>query len=269
MTKNRTLIGIILIIAAIGLCFGISPLFNQILSSKTKIIRLKQDIPQGAQITSAMLEVVEVGKINLPANMQNDPKKIIGKYAVTAMFAGDSFTDKKLSDTIDTSDTLLRKLKPNETAMSVTIKGLASGLSGKLQQGDVIQIVSVDENDVSRIYEELQYVEILSTTAETGSDDTYKDGKVNADEKDDEQPLYATVTLILQDRAQALRLAQCESTSLHAVFVTRGNEEYKQECPKAQLDLLVGANDSDSSDSSDSADNEFIDEEGGEENGAA
>ena len=43
MLKNRTLIGIILIAAAIGLCFGISPLFNSILSSKTKIIRLKQD----------------------------------------------------------------------------------------------------------------------------------------------------------------------------------------------------------------------------------
>lgn len=81
MLKNRTLIGIILIAAAIGLCFGISPLFNSILSSKTKIIRLRQDIPQGVQITGAMLEAVEVGTLNLPADMQNDPKEIIGKYA--------------------------------------------------------------------------------------------------------------------------------------------------------------------------------------------
>lgn len=80
MLKNRTLIGIILIAAAIGLCFGISPLFNSILSSKTKIIRLRQDIPQGVQITGAMLEAVEVGTLNLPADMQNDPKQIIGKY---------------------------------------------------------------------------------------------------------------------------------------------------------------------------------------------
>lgn len=116
MLKNRTLIGIILIAAAIGLCFGISPLFNSILSSKTKIIRLRQDIPQGVQITGAMLEAVEVGTLNLPADMQNDPKQIIGKYTVSAMFAGDSFTDKKLSDSIDTSDSLLRQLKPNETA---------------------------------------------------------------------------------------------------------------------------------------------------------
>lgn len=240
MLKNRTLIGIILIVAAIALCFGISPLFNTILASKTTVIRLKQDVPQGAQITGAMLEAVEVGSMNLPADMQNDPKQIIGKYTVTAMFAGDSFTDKKLSDTIDTSDSLLRQLKPNETAMSVTIKSLADGLSGKLQQGDVIQIVSVDEDDKAQIYEELQYVEVLATTADNGSDDTYKDGEVNADNSDDEQSLYATITVILQDRAQALRLAECENTSLQAVFVTRGNEELKAECLKAQLELLTG-----------------------------
>ena len=50
--------------------------------------------------------------------------------------------------------------------------------------------------------------------------------------------MYATVTVILQDRAQALRLAECENTSLHAVFVSRGNEEFKAQCLKAQLDLL-------------------------------
>ena len=240
MLKNRTLIGIILIAAAIGLCFGISPLFNSILSSKTKIIRLKQDIPQGVQITGAMLEAVEVGMLNLPADIQNDPKQIIGKYTVSAMFAGDSFTDKKLSDSIDTSDSLLRQLKPNETAMSVTVRSLANGLSGKLQQGDIIQIVSVDEDDKAQIYEELQYVEVLATTSDKGSDDTYRDGEVNADDEDSDQSLYATVTIILQDRAQALRLAECENTSLHAVFVTRGDEKLKAECLKAQLELLTG-----------------------------
>lgn len=249
MLKNRTLIGIILIVAAIGLCFGISPLFNSILSSKTNIIRLKQDVPQGAQITSSMLEVVEVGTINLPTNMQNDPKKIIGKYTVAAMFSGDSFTDAKLSDTIDTSDSLLRQLKPNETAMSVTVKSLANGLSGKLQQGDIIQIVSVDENDKAKIYEELQYVEVLAVTSDSGSDNVYRDGEVNASNDDDEdQSLYKTVTIILQDRSQALRLAECENTSLHAIFVSRGDEEYKQKCLKAQLNLLLGVEDDETTD---------------------
>ena len=125
--------------------------------------------------------------------------------------------------------------------MSVTVRSLANGLSGKLQQGDIIQIVSVDEDDKAQIYEELQYVEVLATTSDKGSDDTYRDGEVNADDEDSgEQSLYATVTIILQDRAQALRLAECENTSLHAVFVTRGDEKLKAECLKAQLELLTG-----------------------------
>lgn len=103
------------------------------------------------------------------------------------------------------------------------------------------QIVSVDEDDKAQIYEELQYVEVLATTSDKGSDDTYRDGEVNADDEDSGgQSLYATVTIILQDRAQALRLAECENTSLHAVFVTRGDEKLKAECLKAQLELLTG-----------------------------
>lgn len=238
MLKNRTLIGIILIAAAIGMCFGISPLFNAVLERKTTVIRLKQDIPQGAQITGSMLEAVEVGALNLPGNVLTDPTGIVGKYTVSAMFAGDMFTPGKLSDTIDTSDNLLRQLKPNETAMSVTIRSFANGLSGKLQRGDVIQIVSVDEDDRAQVYEELQYVEVLATTASGGSDDTYTADAVNTSGSNEDRALYATVTIVIQDRTQALRLAECEKSSLHAVFVTRGNEEFKEKCLKSQLDIL-------------------------------
>ncbi len=178
---------------------------------------------------------------NLPDNMQNDPAMIVGKYTVAPMFAGDTFTDAKLSDTIDTSDSLLRQLKPNETAMSVTIRNLANGLSGKLQTGDIIQIISVDEDDVAEMHEELQYIEVLATTASNGSDDTYSADTVNDKADDDEeQEIYATVTVIIQDRSQALKLAECESTSsLHAVFVCRGDEELKEECLAAQR-LVLG-----------------------------
>lgn len=73
------------------------------------------------------------------------------------------------------------------------------------------------------------------------TDARYRDGEVNADDEDSGgQSLYATVTIILQDRVQALRLAECENTSLHAVFVTRGDEKLKAECLKAQLELLTG-----------------------------
>lgn len=241
MAKNRTLIGIILIVIAIALCFGITPLFTAILEQKTTIIRLKEDIPQGVQVQPSMLEAVEVGTLNLPADMLTDPAAIIGKYTVAAMFTGDTFSPAKLSDTIDSSDTLLRQLKLNETAMSVTIRSFANGLSGKLQQGDIIQIVSVDEENDEQaiIYDELQYVEVLATTADSGSDDTYDTDQVNASEDEENQPdLYATITVICQDRTQALRLAECENTTLHAVFVCRGDSEHKEEYLEAQRSVL-------------------------------
>lgn len=245
MLKNRTLIGIVLIVIAIGICFGISPLFSKLLDSKTNIVRLKNDVEQGTQITSGMLEVVEVGTLNVPENTITDPTLIVGKYTVTAMFKGDTFITEKLTDVVDNSDSLLRQLEPNETAMSVTIRSFANGLSGKLQQGDIIQIVSVDDDDdTATVYDELQYVEVLTTTASNGSDDVYQDGKVNEgatdDGDDEENELYATVTVVLQDRSQALKLAECENTSLHAVFICRGNDELKEECLKAQLEVLGG-----------------------------
>jgi len=148
MLKNRTLIGIILIAAAIGLCFGISPLFNSILSSKTKIIRLRQDIPQGVQITGAMLEAVEVGTLNLPADMQNDPRQIIGEYTVSAMFAGDSFTDKKLSDSVDTSDSLLRQQMGAQIIVDCTSDIVNSKLTAKavINATHVVELLTCDTN---------------------------------------------------------------------------------------------------------------------------
>lgn len=123
----------------------------------------------------------------------------------------------------------------------VSVRKQTNGLSGKLQQGDIIQIVSVDEENDEQaiIYDELQYVEVLATTADSGSDDTYDTDQVNASEDEENQPdLYATITVICQDRTQALRLAECENTTLHAVFVCRGDSEHKEEYLEAQRSVL-------------------------------
>ena len=66
--------------------------------------------------------------------------------------------------------------------------------------------------------------------------------------------MYATVTVILQDRLQALRLAECENTSLHAVFVCRGDEELKQEYLAAQKEVIAAAYGEESAETDDSYD---------------
>ena len=59
--KNRTVIGVICILLALVICFGITPLFNQSISQKAEIVRVTKDIHAGELITKDMVTTAEVG----------------------------------------------------------------------------------------------------------------------------------------------------------------------------------------------------------------
>ena len=67
--KNRTMLGIVCILLAIAVSFGVSPIINRLTSEKASIIRVVKDIPQGEQITANDVKVIMVGGYNLPANI--------------------------------------------------------------------------------------------------------------------------------------------------------------------------------------------------------
>jgi pilus assembly protein CpaB len=189
---------------------------------------------QGQQITPEMLSVVEMGSYNLPGKAITDVNLIIGKYAVSNLFAGSLVYPEMLSEMTDSSDSMLRNLKENEIVMSVTIKNLAFGVSGKLMTGDVIRIVSVDSEKNATIYDELLFIEVFATT--TGGGNHNINNQPEADENGDIN-LPVTITVILQDNLQALRLAECENTNLHAIFVSR-DETLKDDYIKMQVEIL-------------------------------
>ena len=58
--KNRTVIGVICILLALVICFGITPLFNQSISQKAEIVRVTKDIHAGELITRDMVTTAEV-----------------------------------------------------------------------------------------------------------------------------------------------------------------------------------------------------------------
>ncbi|MCL1866570.1 MAG: SAF domain-containing protein [Oscillospiraceae bacterium] len=209
-------------------------MFNRAFDGKTSVVLLKSPVMQGQQIKSEMLSVVEMGSYNLPKNAITDAKLIEGKYAVSNLFAGSLVYPDMLSDTTDTSDTMLRNLKEHEIVMSVTITDFANGLSGKLTTGDIIKIVSVDVDKIATIYDELQYIEVLTTTTGDGVDNFQQP----VPDENGEISLPVTITVILQDERQALRLAECENTSLHAIFVSRDDKKKKSEYIKLQADIL-------------------------------
>ena len=56
--RNRTVIGVLCILLALIICFGVTPLFSRSASEKTEIVRVTKDIKEGDEITAEMVQTV-------------------------------------------------------------------------------------------------------------------------------------------------------------------------------------------------------------------
>lgn len=231
--RNRTVIGVLCILLALIICFGVTPLFSRSASEKTEIVRVTKDIKEGDEITAEMVQTVEVGAYNLPQNLMTDKKEVVGKYATANLAAGDYILSSKLSAVPAAENAYLYNLDGTKQAISVTIKSFAVGLSGKLESGDIVTVIVADYQGKGEtaIPPELQYVEVISVTASSGYD-------ANTGEVVDEKELPSTVTLLVTTE-QAKVLAELEQDSeLHLALVYRGTPENAAKFIAAQ-DALI------------------------------
>lgn len=231
--RNRTVIGVLCILLALIICFGVTPLFSRSASEKTEIVRVTKDIKEGNEITAEMVQTVEVGAYNLPQNLMTDKKEVVGKYATADLAAGDYILSSKLSAVPAAENAYLYNLDGKKQAISVTIKSFATGLSGKLESGDIVTVIVADYQGKGEtaIPPELQYAEVISVTASSGYD-------ANTGEVVDEKELPSTVTLLVTTE-QAKVLAELEQDSeLHLALVYRGTPENAAKFIAAQ-DALI------------------------------
>lgn len=231
--RNRTVIGVLCILLALIICFGVTPLFSRSASEKTEIVRVTMDIKEGDEITAEMVQAVEVGAYNLPQNLMTDKKEVVGKYATADLAAGDYILSSKFSAVPAAENAYLYNLDGTKQAISVTIKSFAVGLSGKLESGDIVTVIVADYQGKGEtaIPPELQYVEVISVTASSGYD-------ANTGEVVDEKELPSTVTLLVTTE-QAKVLAELEQDSeLHLALVYRGTPENAAKFIAAQ-DALI------------------------------
>lgn len=231
--RNRTVVGVLCILLALIICFGVTPLFSRSASEKTEIVRVTKDIKEGDEITAEMVQTVEVGAYNLPQNLMTDKKEVVGKYATADLVAGDYILSSKLSAVPAAENAYLYNLDGTKQAISVTIKSFATGLSGKLESGDIVTVIVADYQGKGEtaIPPELQYVEVISVTASSGYD-------ANTGVVVDEKELPSTVTLLVTTE-QAKVLAELEQDSeLHLALVYRGTPENAAKFIAAQ-DALI------------------------------
>jgi pilus assembly protein CpaB len=219
--KNRTILGIICIILAIAVSFGVAPLVNNMASSKTNIVRVVKDIPQGKQITADDVTNITVGGYNLPAAIIKDEKTVIGKYAACDLKANDYLLPSKLNETANSADDVFKTLNGSEQAMSITISSFAAGLSGKLKNGDIVSIIVVnkDSGATASIPAQLKYVRVITTTTASGSD-----ANKQVQNSDKSNNLPSTITLLVNEEQSKL-LAEYEvNATIQISLVYRGDE---------------------------------------------
>lgn len=241
--KNRTVVGVISILTALVICFGITPLFNRSISQKEEIVRVTKAIDAGEQVTADMVQTVEVGAYNLPDNILHDTASVVGKYAAADLAAGDYILPSKISDAPAAENSYLYNLDGTKQAMSVTIKSFATGLSGKLKSGDIVSILVADyqESGKTVVPPELQYVEVISVTTSTGYDANTGEQSASGNStsaQSDEKDLPATVTVLVRPE-QAKVLAELEQDAkIHLTLVYRGTQDVANAFITAQDELI-------------------------------
>ena len=235
--KNRTVLGIICMVLAVIITFAVAPVMNRLTSDTVNVIRLSEDVKRGSPITENQIESVSVKANTVPTGILTKSSEVIGKYAASDLYAGDYFTVAKVSGEANTADDVFASLDGSKVAVSVTIDSFAAGLSGKLQNGDIISLIVIDkEKNESKIPGELKYLRVITTTTAGGVD---KDSVVKNEDGSYELPNTITV---LANTKQAKLLALYESdTAMQAALVYRGNKDTANQFLAKQDEFFGGA----------------------------
>lgn len=234
--KNRTVLGIVCIVAALLICFAITPLFNAGLSKKTTIVRVVKDAKAGEEITKGMLSEVEVGSFNLPEDIYHSIAEVEGMYLTADVFVGAYLLAANAAVEPAAENKYLYSLNGEKQAMSITISTFAEGLSGKLKSGDIVSVHAPDYlgSGETVIPAELKYVEVIAVTAKSGFDANTEDTTAEEEEKE----LPSTVTLLVKPEQSRL-LARLEAEGeIHLSLVYRGTAEKSEEFIAAQDKVL-------------------------------
>jgi pilus assembly protein CpaB len=230
--NNRFIFGVVSIALAAVIAFIALPVIARQTNGKAEIVRVVQQVRKGTVITLHDIEVVEVGAFNLPVNIARTEDDVVGKYATADLAAGDYILSSKVSFAPVSSDIQLSSIPSGKVAISLTVKSLASGLSDKLQTGDIVRIYHYLNG--ARDIPELQFVRILTVTDSKGVNVDYS---VELTE-DEEKRQSATIT-VLATPEQAKIITALENDGVaHVALICRDNEPLAEELLEMQEAII-------------------------------
>jgi len=197
---------------------------------------MKEPVQAGTLITEEMIEAVKVPE-GLLTGTTTDVTSAVGKYTSADLFTGDYLTDGKLLDTLAEQDFFSAGTQNGMLVVSITLPSLASGVSGKLEPGDIVTVIALAKGSLNQslgleptstegnmegavVYPELRYLEVCMISANDGSEADVS----SCPEEGEKNNLPVAVSFYTTEK-QALRLAELEQRGIiHLAFVARGED---------------------------------------------
>jgi len=231
--NNRLIYGLLSLLLSAVTAFVALPTIARQTNGKTEIVRVTAPISKGEVFTTGNTETVVVGSYNLPPDTARSLGDIKGLYAAADFCPGDYILASKVSPVPISSDPALESIPSGKAAISLTIKTLASGLSDKLQPGDIIRIYHF--LDTAEEVPELRFVKVLSITDSDGINiDHTKDLS-----QEEEKPQAATVTVLASPEQARMITALENDGAAHVALVCRNNEKLAAELLAEQDSILL------------------------------
>lgn len=225
--KNRYIIFALCLILSGVIAFIIVPKNNKNMAELVDVVKVTRTIEKNTQITEDMLEICQLPKQAVTENTITDKESIIGRIAAVTLLPEDNLVAQKFTDISSAIENELYKLDASDRlAVSVSVKSLASSVSGRILPGDVVSVYGfLNDKKMLSEYDDLKYIEVISVSNSNAEEISTRNADVETDTSDKIVP--ATVTLsVNQNQAQELVILE-NTSNIHIVFVGRGEVSRK------------------------------------------
>ena len=216
--KNRVVIGLFCLALALIVGFVAVPVINNLTSQTVGVVRVNQDVGMGVQITEEMLEVVEVGKINLPENTARKTSDIVGLYATTDMKKSDMVTGVKVTDKLTLPENKIRQMKSTERLVTINIGG---NVLDSFLPNDVVGVYTYNKNGNCVVVPELENISVVSMSTAEGVNILYSSQKA----ADGSNLKPTRITFILNDIQARKMLTLSKANNFTILLACRSDND--------------------------------------------
>ncbi|MEA4993928.1 MAG: RcpC/CpaB family pilus assembly protein [Oscillibacter sp.] len=250
--RTKLFWGAVSISLGLLIAFAGIPMLKMAVTETEPTVRFAQDVKAGTKVTEDLLTVVDMSPYHLPSDTLHEKQAAVGRYVKTDAVAGDLATASRFSEGYPCADPQMVGLPEDTVAISISLPDLSQSVSGKLRQGDIIQIFAVEDNNSFQAAAppELQYVEVLAASYADGSDvqetqDAAKDKATKegalstAEDNTTKNGALSTVTLLANAEQAACLAGLNQNAKLHAALVIRGDDAAKARALEAQADYFA------------------------------